>query len=426
MVENVITLNLQWIKCLQPIYVQLKECIKILNKIKCNFKNDRSFTMFIMVGIFAGIAGGIYNTVFNNFLNATYHLTESQRGFLELPREFPGVCIAIVLGLLAFLGDTRLSAIGMFLASIGLVGMGYLSPTYVTLILFLMVYSLGTHMYMPLSSSIGMSLSDSKSLGRRLGLYSAYGLFATLFGYTFVWVGFKFCHLSYKGAFVSAAFFYLIASFFAHQIKTNNKKPSGTRFVFKKKYSLYYVLCLLYGARKQVFLTFAPWVLISIFHLDAPTFAILGVIVSVLSIGTRTIVGNAIDKLGERFVLCSEAILLIIICCGYAFSQKIFSASVAVIIMCACYILDNSLSVVEMARSTYVKKICDTPDDVTPTLSTGTSLDHIFAMTIPTLGGLLWKVTGTYQSVFIAAAIIAMINLVLSLNIRLPKHMQQI
>ena len=128
--------------------------------------------------------------------------------------------------------------------------------------------------------------------------------------------------------------------------------------------------------------------------------------------------------LGERFVLCSEAILLIIICCGcgYAFAQKIFSASVAVIIMCACYIIDNSLNVVEMARSTYVKKICETPDDVTPTLSTGTSLDHIFSMTIPALGGLLWKFTGTYQSVFIAAAIVAIINLGLSLNIRLPKQ----
>ena len=382
--------------------------------------------MFIMVGIFAGVAGGIYNTVFNNFLSATYHLSETQRGFLEIPREFPGMCIAIVLGILAFLGDARLSAIGMFLASIGLVGMGYISPNYATLIVFLMVYSLGTHMYMPLSSSIGMSLSDSKSFGRRLGHYSAYGLFATLFGYAFVWVGFKFCHLDYKSAFVFAAFFYLIASFFAHQIKIENKKPRGMRFVFKKKYSLYYVLCLLYGARKQVFLTFAPWVLISVFNLDAPTFAILGVIIAILSIGTRTIVGNAIDKLGERFVLCSEAILLIIICCGYAFAQKIFSASAAVVIMCACYIIDNSMSVVEMARSTYVKKICETPEDVTPTLSTGTSLDHIFSMTIPALGGLLWKFTGTYQSVFIAAAVLAIINLGLSLNIKLPKQKEQI
>lgn len=381
--------------------------------------------MFIMVGIFAGVAGGIYNTVFNNFLSDTYQLTASQRGFLELPREFPGMCIAIVLGILAFLGDTRLSGIGMFLASVGLVGMGYLSPSYATLIVFLMVYSLGTHMYMPLSSSIGMSLSDSKSFGRRLGLYSAYGLFATLFGYAFVWVGFKFCHLNYKSAFIFSAFFYLIASFFAYEIKTNVKKPRGMRFVFKKKYSLYYVLCLLYGARKQVFLTFAPWVLIKIFNIDAPTFAILGVIVSVLSIGTRTIVGNAIDKLGERFVLCSEAILLIIICCGYAFSGKLFTASVAVVIMCACYILDNSMNVVEMARSTYVRKISESPDDVTPTLSTGTSIDHIFSMTIPVLGGLLWKFTGTYQSVFIAAAVVAIINFGLSLNIRIPKHTEQ-
>jgi hypothetical protein len=88
------------------------------------------------------------------------------------------------------------------------------------------------------------------------------------------------------------------------------------------------------------------------------------------------------------------------------------------VIIAACYIIDNSMSAVEMARSTYVKKIALYPDDVTPTLSAGTSFDHIVAMSIPTLGGILWAGVG-YKYVFIAAAFIAALNLFLSIIIKI-------
>lgn len=200
----------------------------------------------------------------------------------------------------------------------------------------------------------------------------------------------------------------------------NSAKPKvkKTKFVFRKKYTLYYILSVVNGARKQIFLTFAPLVLIQVYHLDPPTFAILGFIVSGLSIVTRTVVGNAIDIKGERFVLSLEAIVLILICMGYSFAADIFPAGVAVIIIAACYILDNSMSVVEMARSTYVKKIAVTPEDVTPTLSAGTSFDHVIAMSVPFFGGILWATMG-YKYVFIAAALIACINLFLTLKIKI-------
>jgi predicted MFS family arabinose efflux permease len=114
-----------------------------------------------------------------------------------------------------------------------------------------------------------------------------------------------------------------------------------------------------------------------------------------------------------------EAVLLVVICMGYAFAAELVPLSTAVVIIAICYILDNSMSAVEMARSTYVKKIALDPADVMPTLSAGVSFDHVVAMTIPLLGGLLWKSMG-YQYVFLAAALIGVINLVLSLQIRTP------
>lgn len=393
----------------------LKErVIRLLN----NLKTDKDFTLFLIVGLFTGISSGINSTVFNNFLSDVYNLSASARGVVEFPRELPGALIIIVLGILAFLGDIKASILGMILSSLGMIGLGMFSPSFSSMLIWMMVLSLGTHIFMPLSASIGMALSERENYGARLGKFNAYNLVATIIGYSIVWLGFKYLGLTYKTVFIIAAVSYILASIFLGLMSSEKPKAKKIKFVFRKKYTLYYMLSVVNGARKQIFLTFAPWVLIQVYHLDPPTFAILGFIVSVLSILTRTIVGNAIDIKGERFVLSLEAIVLILICLGYAFAADIFTTKIAIIIIAACYILDNSMSVVEMARSTYVKKIAVVPEDVTPTLSAGTSFDHVVAMSIPFLGGILWTTMG-YKYVFIAAAIIAFMNLFLTLKIKI-------
>jgi MFS family permease len=391
---------------------------KMISKLKMKFNNDRDFKLFLIVGLFTGIASGINSTVFNNFLSDTYKLTAAARGFVEFPRELPGVLIVIVLAILSFLANTRIAIVGMIFASLGMLGLGLFSPTFSTMLIWMMMLSLGTHIFMPLSAGIGMNLSEKENYGVRLGRYSAYNLIATIIGYTIVWVGFKHFNLTYKIAFVLAAVSYLLAAFILGLMKAKKPKAKKLAFVFRKKYTLYYCLSVVNGARKQIFLTFAPWVLIQEFHVDPPTFAILGLIVAVLSILTRTIVGNAIDIKGERFVLSLEAMILIVICIGYSFAAELLSPSTAVIVIAACYVIDNSMSVVEMARSTYVKKIALCPEDVIPTLSAGTSFDHVIAMSIPFVGGILWTTMG-YKYVFIVAAFIALLNLFLSLKIRI-------
>ena len=383
-----------------------------------DFHTDRDFTLFLIVGIFSGIATGINSTVFNNFLSDTYHLSAQGRGIVEFPRELPGALIILVLGLLSFLGDIRAAAVGMLAASLGMIGLGMFSPTFASMLVWMMLLSLGTHIFMPLAPGIGMNLSQREKYGVRLGRYNAYNLTATIIGYAIVWLGFKYLGLNYQTAFITAAVFYSFAAFFLGIMHRRKPEVKKVRFVFRRKYLLYYSLSVVNGARKQIFLTFAPWVLIQAYHLDPPVFAVLGLIISLVSIMTRTIVGNAIDKLGERFVLSVEAVILIVICMGYAFAGEFLPASIAVVIIAACFIIDNSMSAVEMARSTYVKKIAVHPDDVTPTLSAGTSFDHVIAMSIPFFGGVLWASVG-YKYVFIAAAFIAVLNLILSRKIRI-------
>lgn len=382
------------------------------------FRADRDFNLFLIVGVFAGIAGGINSTVFNNFLSDVFKITAQGRGIVEFPRELPGMLIVVVLGLLSFLGDIRTGIVGMILASIGMLGLGKFSPTFASMLVWLMILSLGTHIFMPISPGIGMSLSQKDKYGIRLGQYSAYGLAATIVGYAIVWFGFKYFGLTYRSAFLIASVSYIIAAFFLGLMNPKKPEVKKIRFVFRKKYTLYYCLSIVNGARKQIFLTFAPWVLIQVYHLTPPVFAVLGVVISIVSILSRTIVGNAIDIRGERFVLSLEAILLIILCMGYTFAADIAPTNIAVIIIAGCYIIDNSLGAVEMARSTYVKKIILYPDDLTPTLSAGTSFDHVIAMSVPFLGGILWVTMG-YKYVFIVAAFIALLNFFMSMKIKI-------
>lgn len=388
--------------------------------LRAGFRDDRDFNLFLLVGFLAGIAGGINATIFNNYLSDVYHLAADVRGLVELPRELPGLMIVLVLALLSFLGDIRTAAVGMLAAAIGMIGLGLLSPSFAIMLAWMMMLSLGTHIVMPLTATIGMSLSKPGEYGARLGRYSAYSLTATIIGYGLVWVGFRALHLGYNVAFVTAAAFYVMAAVVLQSMHRKEAPIRRVKFIFRKRYMLFYGMSVVNGARKQIFLTFAPWVLIQVFHVKTSTFAVLGIIIALVSILTRKMVGNAIDRLGERTVLSLEAVLLVLVCIGYAFAGELVPPSVAVIIIAVCYIIDNSMSAVEMARSTYVKKIALDPGDVMPTLSAGVSFDHLIAMSIPFVGGLLWKAAG-YPYVFLAAALIGVINLVLSMRIKIPE-----
>ncbi len=389
-----------------------------ISRIKFNIRNDRDFSLFLLVGFMSGVASGINISVFNNFLNDKYQLTATARGIVEVPRELPGLLIALVLASLAFLGDVKIATIGMACAAFGMIGLGLLSPTFPWMIVFMMIMSMGMHILLPIAPSIGMGLSNKEEYGSRLARYSAHCLVATIFGFAIVWVGFSYLHFTYTAAFLIAAAFYIMAGLVLTTMKKSVPHHTKFKLIFRKKYTLYYILSILNGARKQIFLTFAPWVLIQSFKLNAPMFAILGVLVALVSIFTRTMIGKAIDKKGERFILSLEAVVLFVICIGYAYAADLFTASIAVVIIMVCYVLDNSMSTVEMARSTYLRKIAVTPSDVTHTLATGSSLDHIVSMSIPVLGGILW-VTYGYKYVFLVAAVVALANFVLSLRIKI-------
>lgn len=192
------------------------------------------------------------------------------------------------------------------------------------------------------------------------------------------------------------------------------------KLVLKRRYSLFYVLCLFYGARKQIFLTFGPWVLVRVFHQSASTMATLLITANLIGVFFQPQLGRLIDRVGERRILMFDAAVVVCISLGYAFAHRLPLAQ-AISLIYVCYVLDSVIFACSMARSTYLDKIAENETDVHASLSVGVSLDHAVSMSLPILGGLLWDRHG-YPYVFLIAAALALCNLLAASRMRVPQH----
>ncbi|HHV62676.1 MAG TPA: MFS transporter [Firmicutes bacterium] len=402
----------------------------------------RNWVLFLSAGVFLGITSGMYDSTFNNYLSDVFSMSASTRGWLEFPREFPGVSIALVSMLLGFLPETRMAALAVAVWALGLAGLAFFTSGFSVLVVWMMLWSLGTHLYLPLSQAIGVSVAEHDRVGKRLGDFAGANTAAIIAGAGFVMVGSRFFGVSYQVIFGLAAFFAVFAAlaFFLMRIRSARSDASdagdtgpslapgpglrsGKRLVLKRKYGLFYALSVLYGARKQVFLTFGPWVLIKVFEQPASTIALLWIISSALGIAFKPMLGRLVDALGERKILMAEAMALVLVCLGYCTggTARPLGINIGLYLACACFVVDQLLVAVGIARTTYLNKIADTPADLTPTLAMGISMDHVVSMSVPTLGGLLWQAAG-YRYVFFAAACVALMNLFIASKIRIHEE----
>jgi len=285
----------------------------------------------------------------------------------------------------------------------------------------LTVYSMGQHLFMPMSNSIGMNLAADGRMGKRLGQINSVNTAVFLVTSLITAFLFKFIKIDYHLAFSFSAAAFFLAAVLILNMTPHSGKRIGKRFILRKEYNVFYGLNILFGARKQIFITFGPWVLIKIFGQGVATFAILSFIIAGLGILFKPLIGYLIDSVGERFILAGEAVSLIFICLGYAFTEGLLAnfglGRIALYVICALFVLDQILASVSMARATYLRKIALNTEDVSPTLSMGMTLDHMVSMFVPWLGGFVWTVLG-YEYVFICGAAIATLNLLLTTRMK--------
>ena len=381
----------------------------------------RELKLFAYASLAMGVAYSIFDSTFNNFLNERYELNAFQRSFLEFPRELPGVLVVFVSAMLWFLCSRRLGVLSLLLGFAGTLLIGFFAPTYAIMLFFLFIYSLGQHLFMPIASAIGMELAEEGRTGQRLGQLNAIRNLAAIGGSFLVFLGFNYLRFTFQHAFVLVAVGLGIAALLMSAMKPEENSRPGLFLKLHKEYRLFYLLNVLSGSRKQIFITFAPWVIVTIFNQPTQTIATLMTIGGIIGILFQPFLGRMIDRLGERFVLAAEAVLLVGVCLGYGFSKFVLSADVAFIAVCVFYLLDQMLFSVSMARSMYIKKIAIRPEDVQPALTAGVTIDHVFSITVALIGGVIWNAFG-FQYVFLLGVFIAILNFFVVLQIRIPQR----
>ncbi len=377
----------------------------------------RDFQLFLAATFVFGFAQSIVDSTFNNFLNETFSITDFQRGFMELPRELPGFLIIFISALLFFLCSRRQAFVANLLCAFGVLLIGFCSPGFSIMLIWLFIFSIGQHLFIPLNQSIGMELATDGKTGKRLGQFSAVANVSAILGSLAIFIGFKYLNLNFRISYAVAFVAFLTVAILLFLMQKDQPYAAKTKFKLRKEYKLYYWLSILFGTRKQIFLTFAPWVLVTVFRQKTQVLAILLAIGGVIGIFFKPMLGKAIDKLGERFILTAEAVILVFVCIGYGFSKVIFAETPAMIIAFVCYIIDQMLMSVSMARATYMQKIAVVPEDVAQTLTMGVSIDHVFSIGVAVFGGFVWIKWG-YQYVFLLGAIIAVVNFFSALRVK--------
>ncbi|MDP7632949.1 MAG: MFS transporter, partial [Candidatus Latescibacteria bacterium] len=270
-----------------------------------------------------------------------------------------------------------------------------------SLALYSVVWSLGFHCWIPLESTMALTYSPDGNKGRWLGQLRSIHSLAWLLA--IVACMYLLPHIRYEGLFVLAGVCTVIgggALLFAP------RKSAGTEergFVFKRRYTLFYLLNFLQGCRKQMFITFAIFALVKVHGMPVETTMILVLINQTLLTLTSPILGRMVDRFGERLMLTFSYCGLIFVFLGYALVEDLGTLYVL-------YCIDNLIFFGSIALTTYAHKITPS-DELKPTLAMGVTMNHVAAVLAPLIGGLVWHFFG-YQIIFLTGAALALVSLV--------------
>jgi len=380
----------------------------------------RDFVRLLLATLFFGAAAGIFQSTINNFLEGVHGFAAEERGWLEFPRELPGFLLIFVAGLLLIrLRESQIAAVAMACAAAGAVGLAYLAPGTWLLVAWIAIWSLGDHILFAVQGPLGLKLARDGGEGRRLGQLGGASNLGTILGVGGVWLLARWHGEDFSLFFVVAAGCCAVAALCYGVLQVGRGEPRSRRIVFRKEYGLFYAISALFGTRKQIFLVFGSWVLVSLHGVSVSTMALLFFVASTLGVVLRPLLGDVIDWLGERKVLAADELLLLAVCLTYAFAGDLLPEPYDLWALYGAYVLDLVLFALRVARVTYLKKIALDPADITPTVSLGITIDHSVAMTLPIVSGYVWEAYG-FRWVFLLAGAIALLGFFVCLRIRTP------
>lgn len=380
--------------------------------------------IYIVVIVLIALGVGFSESVFSNYFKDAYDITAEQRGFIEIPREIPGVISIFVITALASLGDLRITMISQLTSFVGIMLLGFTTPEFYVMTFLVFVYSLGQHVYLPLVDSIAMSITSSENMATSLGKFKGITTASSLVAAIVVFFGFRTGFFSFEGEikwiFVLAGVLFFMSAVALNilflKAKEQNRVPEKPKFVVKKKYKYYYILAVMNGVQKQIVLVYSPWVIIEILGRGADTTAVLLIISSLCGIFFMPFIGRCIDKFGIKKMLYVDALSFIIVYVSFAYivfnlhNGNFSTTGIACYITFLVFIFDRMSWQMGIIRTMYLKNIVDDKSDILPTISFGVAVDHVVAITCSYISGMIWVSFGPHI-IFILAASLSLINL---------------
>jgi len=395
-----------------------------MNKLKSLFNENTPFRVFLLSVLITGISYGLYKGMLDNFMAEIVDMNEADRGVTEFFRELPGVMLVLILAAFYMFSAETMYKAGAVIMLIGMVMHAALPATKVLTTLAICMYALGEHIQIGMKSTLTLKYSKGDNGGAALGVQSAVSQIGTLAGYIVIIAAFSLASAGqpYTFFFVCAAALAGLSVLCSLKISGRSETDSTKRrFYFSRKYIKYYMLEMFYGSRKQVFITFGPYVLIMMYGAGTATISLLFAVSAIACFFASPVVGRIIDKVGYKTVMVADTLILVIVCFFYGFAHHIFPRDVAFVVCCLNYLLDAVISLSAMASNVYVRDLADSDEEVKATLSTGVSINHIITIFIALFGGWVWQVLGI-ELLFIVSAVLGLLNSAYAATIKVPKR----
>ncbi|MGJ8544495.1 MAG: MFS transporter [Sulfitobacter sp.] len=375
----------------------------------------RPVALLFLMALAMPIAFNIWSALLNNFVVEVAQFDGSDIGLLHTVREIPGFLAVGVIAIIIFVREQVLGLVALVLLGLATAVTAWF-PSMAGILTITMLSSIGFHYYETVNQSLQLQWLKIEDAPRMIGWLMAAGSAATLLAYLVIVALWETLSLSYNVVYMVGGGVTVVVAVFAMFAYPQFEAPTPQikKMVLRKRYWLYYALQFMGGARRQIFVVFAGFMMVERFGFEVHEITTLYLINLVANMLFAPLMGRAVGYFGERRTLCFEYVGLIGVFLAYG---GVYYLGWGVVIAAVLYVLDHMFFALALAQKTYFQKIAD-PADIAPTAAVAFTINHIAAVFLPVGLGLLWLVSPA--AVFFLAAGMAGVSLVLSLMI--PRH----
>jgi predicted MFS family arabinose efflux permease len=376
---------------------------------------QRPVALLFLMAIAMPLSFATWSALLNNFVIEVAQFDGSDIGWLHTVREIPGFLAVGVIAVILFVREQTLAMISLAMLGVATAMTAYF-PSMGGLLFVTLISSIGFHYYETVNQSLQLQWLPKDRAPQMLGLLVSAASGATLVAYGVIVVTWRAYDLSYNFVYmVSGALTLIIVAYCVVMMPHfEAPNPQTKKFILRKRYWLYYALQFMSGARRQIFVVFAAFMMVERFGLDVDQITKLMLVTLVANMVLAPILGRIVHRFGERNAMVFEYVGLVVVFVLYG---GIYWFGWGVMLATVLYIANNIFFALALALKTYFQKIAE-PGDIAPTAAVAFTINHIAAVFLPALLGYMWLVSP--GAVFALAAGMALVSLMLALMI--PRH----